>query len=145
MKAGTICCNQVDFIDAGGARYSYEVPVEFIENRGDNYYYKEVASCLLTATPERFYTHDPLPEWHLALPRKRASSVVCAEILSIMDTYHDQEANGRIDTPGGFEHMGDVWRTLERWEKTLRGDSATFAEFANAAKERAKKRTRHGG
>jgi hypothetical protein len=35
---------------------------------------------------------------------------VCDKILDIMKTYHEQEARGGIDTPGGLEHMGDVWR-----------------------------------
>lgn len=45
---------------------------------------------------------------------------VCNEILEIMKTYHEQEARGSVDTPGGLEHMGDVWRLLGRWETKLK-------------------------
>jgi hypothetical protein len=48
---------------------------------------------------------------------------VADEILAIMATYHEQEERGDIDTPGGLEHMGDVWRLLQKWEKTLRSSS----------------------
>jgi hypothetical protein len=45
---------------------------------------------------------------------------VCAEILEIMATYHEQEASpSGVDTPGGLEHMGDVWRLFAKWEKML--------------------------
>lgn len=44
---------------------------------------------------------------------------VCQEILDIMKTYHEQEAAGRLDTPGGLEHMGDVWSLFEQWEAAL--------------------------
>lgn len=46
---------------------------------------------------------------------------VCEEILSIMATYHEQEASYRgVDTPGGLEHMGDVWKLFWRWERMLK-------------------------
>lgn len=45
---------------------------------------------------------------------------VCDEILEIMTTYHEQEASPRgVGTPGGLEHMGDVWRLLRKWEGML--------------------------
>ncbi len=44
---------------------------------------------------------------------------ICNEILDIMKTYHEQEESGSIDTPGGLEHMGDVWRLLCDWEGRL--------------------------
>ena len=44
---------------------------------------------------------------------------VCAEILEIMATYHEQDAAGGVDTPGGLEHMGDVWRLFRKWERLL--------------------------
>ncbi len=48
---------------------------------------------------------------------------VCVEILAIMQTYHEQESSSRgIDTPGGLEHMGDVWRLLAKWERMLKED-----------------------
>lgn len=49
-----------------------------------------------------------------------AMTDVCNEILEIMKTYHEQEARGFVDTPGGLEHMGDVWRLLGRWETKLK-------------------------
>ncbi len=45
---------------------------------------------------------------------------VCDEILSIMATYHEQDDAGSIGTPGGLEHMGDVWRLLGKWEEMLK-------------------------
>lgn len=51
---------------------------------------------------------------------KAAMTKVCREMLQIMDTYHEQERSGHVGTPGGLEHMGDVWRLLERWERELR-------------------------
>jgi hypothetical protein len=44
-----------------------------------------------------------------------------AEILDIMETKRKQEAAGDYSgTPGGLEHMGDVWRLLGRWERILK-------------------------
>ena len=43
------------------------------------------------------------------------------EILRIMATYHEQEDWGGVDTPGGLEHISDVWRLLGKWEKLLSG------------------------
>lgn len=48
---------------------------------------------------------------------------ICAEIQEIMKTYREQEATMRgVDTPGGLEHMGDVWRLLGRWDRELLED-----------------------
>lgn len=44
---------------------------------------------------------------------------VCTEIREIMETYREQDAAGSVDTPGGLEHMGDVWRKLRDWDKKL--------------------------
>ena len=44
---------------------------------------------------------------------------VCAEIINIMKEFDRQEAAGGVDTPGGLEHMGDVWRLLDTWRKML--------------------------
>lgn len=56
------------------------------------------------------------------------------EILEIMDTYHEQEARPEgIDTPGGLEHMGDVWRLFLKWEAMLR----TNTESADGARDAA--------
>lgn len=55
-----------------------------------------------------------------ALNKRLADTqVVTDEILSIMKVYHQQEAKGNIDTPGGFEHMGDVWSRFLIWERLL--------------------------
>jgi hypothetical protein len=43
-----------------------------------------------------------------------------AEIQEIMATYRQQEAEGGVDTPGGLEHMGDVWRLLRTWDNEFR-------------------------
>ena len=49
-----------------------------------------------------------------------AREKVCAEIMAIMRTYHEQEESSRgIDTPGGLEHMGDVWKLFLKWEDML--------------------------
>jgi hypothetical protein len=46
---------------------------------------------------------------------------ICDEILRIMATYHEQENSSRgVDTPGGLEHMGDVWGLFRKWEAMLR-------------------------
>jgi hypothetical protein len=45
---------------------------------------------------------------------------VCDEILAIMATYHEQEKRpGGVSTPGGLEHMGDVWCLFLEWEESL--------------------------
>ena len=48
-----------------------------------------------------------------------AKTKVCNEILDIMKTYHEQDARGSVDTPGGLEHMGDVWSLFKSWERRL--------------------------
>lgn len=49
-----------------------------------------------------------------------AQDKVCKEIQEIMQDYREQEATPRgVDTPGGLEHMGDVWRLLKKWDKLL--------------------------
>jgi len=55
---------------------------------------------------------------------QEAMQKVCAEIQEIMQTYREQEAErGYIGTPGGLEHMGDVWRLLKKWDKMLQNVS----------------------
>lgn len=58
---------------------------------------------------------------------------VADEILAIMATYHEQEARGDIDTPGGLEHMGDVWRLLLKWESALRTNEVSAESSRGAA------------
>lgn len=42
------------------------------------------------------------------------------EILTIMKIYHEQEKSSYgVDTPGGLEHMGDVWSLFLKWERLL--------------------------
>lgn len=55
---------------------------------------------------------------------KDIQTTICHEILDIMAVYHAQEAsrNG-VGTPGGLEHMGDVWRLFGKWEDMLKGQS----------------------
>lgn len=50
-------------------------------------------------------------------PTPEATSPILSELLEIMETYHEQDARGNVDTPGGLEHMGDVWRLLLKWER----------------------------
>jgi len=46
----------------------------------------------------------------------KGQKAVCDEILELMEEYDSQLASrGGVDTPGGLEHMGDVWRLLNRW------------------------------
>jgi hypothetical protein len=54
---------------------------------------------------------------------KSGMELVKAELLEIMAVYHQQEARGGIDTPGGLEHMGDVWRLLLEWEELAKAES----------------------
>jgi len=50
-----------------------------------------------------------------------ALQTIKAEVLEIMDCYHEQQESAYgVDTPGGLEHMGDVWRLFSKWEKMLR-------------------------
>lgn len=50
-----------------------------------------------------------------------AKTQVCMNILDIMETYHEQNARpAGIDTPGGLEHMKDVWNLFLKWENLLR-------------------------
>ena len=44
---------------------------------------------------------------------------ICAEIQEIMADYREQESAGGVDTPGGLEHMGDVWRLFRKWDFSL--------------------------
>jgi len=51
---------------------------------------------------------------------EQAKTAVCEEIIDIMRTRDEQEAAGIYGgTPGGLEHMGDVWRLLDGWRAAL--------------------------
>ncbi len=53
-------------------------------------------------------------------PLAEAREAVCSEIKQIMGTYREQDARPQgIGTPGGLEHMGDVWRLLRKWDDRL--------------------------
>lgn len=53
-----------------------------------------------------------------------AKDDVCREIQEIMAVYREQSASAYgVDTPGGLEHMGDVWRMLTRWDAKLSAES----------------------
>ena len=64
----------------------------------------------------------------------KVKTKVCNEILEIAATYHEQmEERGHIDTPGGIEHLGDVWRLILKWEDMLKKAEATRAQAALSA------------
>lgn len=53
---------------------------------------------------------------------------IATEIVEIMQEYDRQEAaNGYVDTPGGLEHMGDVWRLLGGWRRQIEADRHALA------------------
>lgn len=53
------------------------------------------------------------------VPPAEPGPFIASEILRIMATYHEQENAGGVDTPGGLEHIGDVWRLFKKWESML--------------------------
>jgi hypothetical protein len=54
-------------------------------------------------------------------PLATAQQAICAEIVVIMETYRLQEdSENGVGTPGGLEHMGDVWRLFRAWDERLR-------------------------
>lgn len=57
-----------------------------------------------------------------------AKEKIASEITSIMKTYREQQAAGYVDTPGGLEHMGDVWNLLWKWDEMLKSESKTIGE-----------------
>ena len=66
------------------------------------------------ALANKYLAEMPLDELRVS-----QKDTVCKEIQEIMVTYREQEAAGSIDTPGGLEHMGDVWWLLRKWDKLL--------------------------
>lgn len=56
-----------------------------------------------------------------------AREQICDEILRIMKVYHQQMDAGNLGTPGGLEHMGDVWKLFERWDNKLKDENSNFA------------------
>ncbi len=51
------------------------------------------------------------------MPTDEAKDLICAEIQRIMLVYNKQYPN--VDTPGGLEHMGDVWSLFLKWDEML--------------------------
>ena len=45
---------------------------------------------------------------------------ICDEIVEIMRVYDEQSAAGNLGTPGGLEHMGDVWQILRTWRDRIK-------------------------
>ena len=46
---------------------------------------------------------------------------VCKEIIEIMEQYRDgMNSPWGVGTPGGLEHMGDVWSKLANWAGMLK-------------------------
>lgn len=52
--------------------------------------------------------------------KTRSSNRVREEIQSMVAEYRAQVRDGQVDTPGGLEHMGDVWKLLCRWAEDLK-------------------------
>ena len=50
----------------------------------------------------------------------QAMLIVCEEILEIQKEYDTQNQKGYVDSPGGLEHMGDVWTQIAVWAGTIR-------------------------
>lgn len=53
------------------------------------------------------------------MTKNQAYKSVCDDIQMIMETYRAQEAEGSVDTPGGLEHMGDVWKQMHEWDEQI--------------------------
>ena len=51
---------------------------------------------------------------------EEARKKVCDEVLKISATYDEQYEAGDVGTPGGLEHMGDVWRLFAGWARILK-------------------------
>ena len=73
----------------------------------------EYKQCALTVARALLAIAEPMQDM-----RERARPTpVEQEILDIMRDYDEQWPN--IDTPGGFEHLGDVWKTMQKWRKAI--------------------------
>jgi hypothetical protein len=59
-----------------------------------------------------------------AIPEAVEGCPICDEIVEINDERIQQEQKGFIDTPGGFEHMGDVWNQISKWADLIRARCA---------------------
>ena len=83
-------------------------------NRGD-YIIRGVKGEIYPCKPDIFEA-----TYGVVCDGKTNCEKVCDEILEIMATYHAQEESTGVDTPGGLEHMGDVWRLFRKWEMILK-------------------------
>lgn len=46
--------------------------------------------------------------------------MITSQIQSIMATYREQQKSPfGVDSPGGLQHMGDVWNLFAKWETAL--------------------------
>lgn len=53
---------------------------------------------------------------HTIQEKQETMKTVCAEIVEIAREYERQyEKRGYVDSPGGLEHMGDVWTQIQVW------------------------------
>lgn len=60
------------------------------------------------------------------MTKQEAMEKVCAAVQKIMAEYREQCAGaGGVDTPGGLEHMGDVWRLFRSWDAMLAAAEVT--------------------
>ena len=90
----------------------------------DNNYRQALAE--LTATAIREHEAPEISEHGRRVQRLEA---IGAEITNIMRVYHEQEHSRHgVGTPGGLEHMGDVWRLFKRWETSLAAVDAPAEE-----------------
>lgn len=119
-------CTEFDVADEESAKVTHQ-PDEYTDACHDAYNeYKEKWQLSENEPPDYMVWNDA---WIAAITHmgnmpagESNKPKVCKEILSIMQTYHEQEARGNIGTPGGLEHMGDVWKLFQRWERDLRND-----------------------
>jgi hypothetical protein len=66
---------------------------------------------------------------------------VCDEIQEIVLIYGEQAAEGCVDSPGGLEHMGDVWNLLCKWDAAISKEPPFGGEVQKGlSKEKAKRR-----
>lgn len=79
--------------------------------------------CLKEGKPYSYPEPADLPNAIIKLEQENARlRGVGNEILTIADEYKRQEESGYVYSPGGLEHMGDVWRKISRWAEALRAD-----------------------
>ena len=55
-----------------------------------------------------------------AVEGERERCTICDDIVLIDDERIRQEENHVYGTPGGLEHMGDVWRQISEWAAAIR-------------------------